>query len=61
MTYIDVTGASDIANGYVHYLGEPLMTGAPTRGLIQLLCHLNYCKEQVRAATRSRDASEAEN
>lgn len=64
MTYIDVTGTSDIANGYVHYLAENLMTGAPTRGLIQLLCHLNYCKEQVRAATSRRDAtdkSEAEN
>ncbi|XP_046664719.1 cytosol aminopeptidase-like [Homalodisca vitripennis] len=60
-TYIDVTGASDVANGYVHYLAANLMTGAPTRGIIQLLCHLNYCKEQVRAAAKKEERSEAEN
>lgn len=58
-TYIDVTGASDIANGYVHYLAKNLMTGAPTRGIIQLLCHLNYCKEQVRAASKREERAEA--
>lgn len=60
-TYIDVTGASDIANGYVHYLAADLYTGSPTRGIIQLLCHLNYCKEQVRAAAKREEKSGAEN
>ncbi|XP_054260049.1 cytosol aminopeptidase-like [Macrosteles quadrilineatus] len=60
-TYIDVTGSSDIANGYVHYLAADLYTGSPTRGIIQLLCHLNYCKEQVRAAAKKEYKSEAEN
>lgn len=60
-TYIDITGASDVANGYVHYLREDLMTGAPTRGIIQLLCHLNHCKEQVRAAVKKEMRSDIEN
>lgn len=59
-SYIDVTGSSDTANGYVHYLAANLMTGAPTRALIQLLCHLNYCKEQVRAASKN-ERSDVEN
>lgn len=60
-TYMDVTGSSDVANGYVHYLDANLMTGAPTRGIIQLLCHLNYCKEQVREASRNQERREGEN
>lgn len=60
-TYIDITGSSDIANGYVHYLEKDLMTGAPTRALIQLLCHLNHCKEKVREAAKKEIRSGSEN
>lgn len=43
----DITGSSAIANGYVPYLVEGLSTESPTRGLIQLLCHMDYCKRQA--------------
>uniref|UniRef100_A0A1B6FTQ1 Cytosol aminopeptidase n=1 Tax=Cuerna arida TaxID=1464854 RepID=A0A1B6FTQ1_9HEMI len=46
-TYIDITGSSAESNGYVPYLAKGLFTGAPTRGLIQLLCHLDYCRKQI--------------
>lgn len=58
---MNVTGSSDTANGYVPYLARDLMTGAPTRAIIQMLCHLNYCKEQVRAASKKEMKSDAEN
>uniref|UniRef100_A0A1B6C2I6 Cytosol aminopeptidase n=1 Tax=Clastoptera arizonana TaxID=38151 RepID=A0A1B6C2I6_9HEMI len=40
--YIDNTGTGMLSNGFIPYLRHGLMSGRPTRTLIQFLCHRAY-------------------
>uniref|UniRef100_A0A1B6CQ62 Cytosol aminopeptidase n=1 Tax=Clastoptera arizonana TaxID=38151 RepID=A0A1B6CQ62_9HEMI len=60
--HIDSTGTGMLSNGFIPYLKEGLMSGRPTRTIIQYLCHFAYeCnKKENLKSTAAMDCIEDE-